>query len=77
MRVVRFDLAAALVLTLLALAALPAAAQAQDRLRIGAEVGTAIPHQLEVGDHTGRQQSFAGLKGENGLLVVFSRSVNW
>lgn len=42
----------------------------------GPDIGTPLP-LLEADDHTGAARSFESLKGANGLLLVFSRSVDW
>lgn len=52
-------------------------AQAGDAVRQGIQVGTAIPHQLEVPDQTNQVQSFVTLKKNRGLILIFSRSLSW
>lgn len=42
----------------------------------GPSVGSEAP-MLQADDHNGTAQSFADLKGPNGLLFVFNRSVDW
>ena len=42
----------------------------------GPEVGTSSP-LLVAPDHRGTTQSLSTLAGENGLLLVFNRSVDW
>lgn len=42
-----------------------------------ADVGDVIPHQLNLKDQSGQDQTFDTLKGENGLVVVFVRSADW
>ena len=42
----------------------------------GPIVGSEAP-MLEADDHNGTAQGFANLKGPNGLLFVFNRSVEW
>jgi hypothetical protein len=42
----------------------------------GPQVGTQIP-RLAATDHTGQAQTLDSLRGENGLLLVFSRSADW
>lgn len=42
----------------------------------GPSVGSTAP-QLSALDQDGRPQNLASLKGENGLLFVFNRSVDW
>jgi hypothetical protein len=54
-----------------------AAGSAFDKLDKGPKVGTAIPHSLAAEDQNGRAQDFASLKGTRGLILLFSRSLNW
>jgi hypothetical protein len=42
----------------------------------GPSVGSEAP-MLQSDDHNGTAQGFANLKGPNGLLFVFNRSVDW
>ena len=42
----------------------------------GPEVGSSSP-DLAAPDHRGATQSLSTLAGENGLLLVFNRSVDW
>jgi hypothetical protein len=42
----------------------------------GPEVGSSSP-VLAAPDHRGATQSLSTLAGENGLLLVFNRSVDW
>ena len=42
----------------------------------GPSVGATAP-LLEANDQDGKQQTMATLKGSNGLLFVFNRSVDW
>ena len=42
----------------------------------GPEVGSSSPI-LEAPDHLGTTQRLSTLAGENGLLLVFNRSVDW
>jgi hypothetical protein len=42
----------------------------------GPPEGTAYP-MLEAPDHTGAPRTFGDLVGERGLLLQFSRSVDW
>lgn len=61
--------------------AMPLAAQAAgsdyDKLDKGPKIGTAIPHSLATADQNGKMQDFASLKGERGLVLLFSRSLDW
>jgi cytochrome oxidase Cu insertion factor (SCO1/SenC/PrrC family) len=60
------------VLTLLA-----APASAQDRLERGPKVGAAIPHSLAATDQYGKARDFASLAGRRGLILLFTRSLDW
>lgn len=64
---------------LLAALALPqtAEAQARDVLRQGVQVGTALPHNLDVPDQNNQVQNFQGLSRKKGLILIFSRSLSW
>ena len=42
----------------------------------GPEVGTSSPI-LDAPDHAGTIQRLSTLAGENGLLLIFNRSVDW
>ena len=42
----------------------------------GPSVGSEAP-MLQADDHNSTAQGFANLKGPNGLLFVFNRSVDW
>ena len=59
------------------LAALPGAALAGDYAESwGPPVGTAAPAILAE-DHNGVMRDLASLAGDNGLLLVLSRSADW
>lgn len=64
-----------------ALLSVPLLAQAagsdHDTLDKGPKVGAAIPQLLAATDQNGRAQDFASLKGERGLILLFSRSLDW
>lgn len=51
----------------------PASAQGAD----ADEVGKVIPHTLEVPDQSDQVQSFKGLTRKKGLILLFSRSLQW
>ncbi len=60
---------------------LPAAASAQrgariDVTRLGPQVGQAAP-SFTLPDQAGRRRTLEGLAGDTGLMLVFSRSVDW
>ena len=44
--------------------------------RWGPEVGSSSPI-LDAPDHVGTTQRLSTLAGENGLLLIFNRSVDW
>jgi hypothetical protein len=54
-----------------------AAESAYDKLDKGPKVGAALPHSLSATDQNGRTQDFASLNGTRGLVLLFSRSLNW
>ena len=45
-------------------------------LRTGPEIGAHIP-QFTASDQTGKQQTFASLRGPKGLVLMFVRSADW
>jgi hypothetical protein len=45
-------------------------------MKTGPAVGNPIP-AFETIDHTGRKQTFASLRGEKGLVLLFIRSADW
>ena len=45
-------------------------------LRTGPDVGERVP-AFSAPDQNGTRQTFATLKGEDGLMMVFVRSVDW
>lgn len=59
---------------LLLAVAMPAAAQS-DAKRL--EVGDSIPKTFEALDSLGREMNFESVKGENGLVLIFTRSADW
>jgi hypothetical protein len=54
----------------------PAAAQSGKGTDPGPSVGTPLP-SFEAPDQDGRTQTFETLRGPNGLLLNFNRSVLW
>lgn len=48
-----------------------------DKLDRGPKVGTAIPHSLRGVDQHNRHQDFKSLARRRGLIVLFSRSLDW
>ena len=55
----------------------PASSSCAATSRRGPEVGSEIPHSLAALDQNGRRQDFQSLKGKRGLLLLFSRSLDW
>ena len=53
------------------------AADEHDRLARGPQVGAPIPHALTTTDHAGTPQDFDTVIGERGLVLIFSRSLDW
>ena len=45
-------------------------------MRTGPDVGERIP-AFSAPDQNGKKQTFETLKGENGMMLVFVRSVDW
>ncbi len=67
-------------LALMLVVAVPPAAAAAgrlDELNVGPKVGAALPHSLNVRDHNNRYQEFKSLARRRGLIVLFSRSLDW
>lgn len=68
----------ALFLLLLALSPGVGAAEAtHDRLTRGPGVGQAIPHDLSAVDQSGAPTDFRRLKGGRGMVLLFTRSLDW
>lgn len=66
-----------MVLAVLALALLVMPAGAQDRLDRGPKIGMAIPHPLAARDQHGVARDFSSLAGKRGLILLFTRSLDW
>ena len=45
-------------------------------IRTGPEIGARIPG-FAASDQSGRQQTFASLRGPKGLVLMFIRSADW
>ena len=45
-------------------------------LRTGPETGARIP-KFTASDQTGKEQTFASLRGPKGLVLMFVRSADW
>ena len=55
----------------------PWAALAQDDLKKGPRVGERIPHSLKAADQNNKFQDFKSLARKRGLVILFSRSLDW
>ena len=53
------------------------AADKYDQLDRGPKVGTTIPHMLNSVDHRNQHQDFKSLARRRGLIILFSRSLDW
>jgi hypothetical protein len=53
------------------------AATAQDDLTIGKKVGDRMAPSLSAADQDGKPQHLQSLAGPNGLILLFSRSLDW
>ena len=54
-----------------------AAAGRLDRLDMGPKVGETIPHLLKARDQNDRYRDFKSLARRRGLILLFSRSLDW
>lgn len=54
-----------------------AASSQYDTLKAGPAVGTKIPHDLKTVDHRNQHQDFKSLAHKRGLVILFSRSLDW
>ena len=54
-----------------------AAATGSDKLERGPKVGETIPHQLKATDHRGQSADFSSVAGKKGLILLFTRSLDW
>ena len=48
-----------------------------DTLKAGPPVGAKIPHNLKTVDQSNQHQDFKALAHSRGLVVLFTRSVDW
>ncbi len=48
-----------------------------DKLDLGPKIGEAIPHNLGATDQHGQHQDFKSLARRRGLIILFSRSLDW
>ncbi len=70
-------LCAALLAVALTLAFEADAAPYYDKLDLGPKIGEAIPHTLGATDQHGQHQDFKALARRRGLIILFSRSLDW
>lgn len=61
----------------MATASLPAAADDGTPRDLGPAIGQRLPVPLDSRDHQGQPRNFEALSGENGLVLIFARSVEW
>ena len=52
-------------------------AQANDDLDQGLKVGTVIPQDMAAPDQQGDTRSLKSLMGRSGLILLFTRSLDW
>lgn len=55
----------------------PVQASSYDTFKIGPAVGAKIPHDLKTADHTGQERDFKSLAHKRGLVILFTRSLDW
>ncbi len=66
------------IILVFALTAVPAgAAERYDTLDKGPRVGETIPHSLAVRDQHNQHRDFKSLARRRGLILMFSRSLDW
>ncbi len=53
------------------------AAERYDTLEKGPRVGETIPHSLGLRDQDNQHQNFKSLTRRRGLILLFSRSLDW
>ena len=54
-----------------------ATASQYDTLKAGPPVGAKIPHDLKTVNHQNQHQDFKSLAHKKGLVILFSRSLDW
>lgn len=52
-------------------------ANAQDALTIGLKTGAKAPTDIAIKDQNGALRNFDSLKGSRGLILLFTRSLDW
>lgn len=68
-------LAAAAILAILALST--TGARAQDELDKGLDIGETIPVEMSAPDQNGDTRSLKSVFGRSGLILLFTRSLDW
>lgn len=58
-------------------ASAPGYAAEPDEVKAGPKVGAKIPHDLSTLDQDGQHRDFKSLAHKRGLMILFSRSVDW
>lgn len=53
------------------------AAQAKDQLTQGLKVGETIPQEMMAADQSGEKYSLRSIAGRSGLILLFTRSLDW
>lgn len=76
MRSLLHTIACAFVATVLFAFPVQAASQ-YDTLKAGPAVGARIPHDLKTVDHRNQHRDFKSLAHARGLVILFSRSLDW
>lgn len=52
-------------------------ATSADKLERGPKVGATVPHPVTATDHTGKRRDLASIAGKKGVILLFSRSLDW
>ena len=64
-------------LLLVGLFTAPATADIQDEISQGLKVGATVPQNMTLRDQKGDLRNFDSLKGSSGLILLFTRSLDW
>lgn len=67
----------AIAIVLFALLFSVSAALAQDKRKQGLKVGETIPFEMTATDQSGQTQSLKSVSGRGGLILLFTRSLDW
>lgn len=52
-------------------------ASSADKLQRGPKVGATVPHPVTAADQTGKRRDLASIAGRKGVILLFSRSLDW